>query len=348
MRTAVILLVICGVVAALCATMLVRVLVRPRPNIAKPADEDVQILIATKALPAMTIVDGPVTMAKTVKKADAPAGALTNPVQVVGKVLTRAMAEGEVFTKSNFSSDKGVSFAAAITEGKRAVTISLQDHNGMAGILYPGSVVDVLVTLTGANASSREAVATTVLQGLQVIGVGSQTVAAEDEFKDKNPGAMSKQGQINYRMVTLLVTPKQAEMLQLATKFGSVALSMRNPRDSKPVTQDLTRMADFTRGQDRMGTNIASAIAAMLKSMPPPQPKPQVVAAPKDPFAEPKEEKKADPMWETLILRGKSQEKRSFPLAEAELEDAKATAAGQATADRAEAAGHLVKVPQAR
>lgn len=107
-------------------------------------------------------------------------------------------------------------------------------------------------------------------------------------------------------------------------------------------------MADFTRGQDRMGTNIASAIAAMLKSMPPPQPKPQVVAAPKDPFAEPKEEKKADPMWETLILRGKSQEKRSFPLAEAELEDAKATAAGQATADRAEAAGHLVKVPQAR
>ena len=73
---------------------------------------------------------------------------MTNPVQVVGKVLTRPMAEGEVFTKSNFSSDKGVSFAAAITEGKRAVTISLQDHNGMAGILYPGSVVDVLVTLT--------------------------------------------------------------------------------------------------------------------------------------------------------------------------------------------------------
>jgi|SRR5688572_493545 len=346
MRTAVMLLVICGVIAALCATLLVRVLVRPRPTIAKTADENVELLIATKTLPAMTIVDGPATVTKTVKKTEAPAGALTNSVQVVGKVLTRPMAEGEVFTKSSFSTDqKGVSFAAAITEGKRAVTISLQDHNGMAGILYPGSVVDVLVTLMGPNSSTREAVSTTVLQGLQVIGIGSQTVAAEDEFKDKNPGALAKQGQVNTRMVTLLVTPKQAEMLQLATKFGSVSLSMRNPRDSKPVQQDLTRMADFTRNTDRMGTNIAKALASMLKSMPPPAPKAvAVAAAAKDPFAEPKEKEK-DPTWETIILRGSSQEKRTFPLSEVQQAEADTSVKG---ADRAQTAAGVANLRQSR
>ena len=346
MRTAVTLLVVCGLIAAVCATLLVRVLVRPRPNMAKPADDDVQLILAAKALPSMTIVDGPATVTKTVKKADVPPGALTNSVQVVGKVLTRPMAEGEVFTKSSFSTDqKGVSFAAAITEGKRAVTISLQDHNGMAGILYPGSVVDVLVTLTGPNSNAREAIATTVLQGLQVIGVGSQTVAAEDEFKDKNPGALAKQGQINTRMVTLLVTPKQAEMLQLATKFGSVALSMRNPRDSKPVQQDLTRMADFTRAGDRMGTNIGKALASMLKSMPPPAaPKAVAVAAAKDPFAEPKEKEK-DPTWELLILRGASQEKRTFPLSQVEQAEADTSVKG---GDRAETAAGVANLRQSR
>src|SRR5688572_30622072 len=116
MRTAVILLVVCGLVAALCATLLVRVLVRPRPTVAAPEEKDVQVVVAAKALDAMSIVDGPSTVVKTVKKDELPVGALTNSVQIVGKVLTRPVAEGEVFTKSAFATDqKGVYFAAAIT-----------------------------------------------------------------------------------------------------------------------------------------------------------------------------------------------------------------------------------------
>ncbi|MGB7158742.1 MAG: Flp pilus assembly protein CpaB [Tepidisphaeraceae bacterium] len=326
MRTAVTLLVICGLVAALCATLLVRVLVRPRASVAAPEEKEVQLIVATKAMPAMTIVDGPATTLKTVKKQDVPTGALTNSVQVVGKILTRGMAEGEVFTKSSFATDqKGIYFAAAIAEGKRAVTISLQDHNGMAGILYPGSVVDVLVTMMASGEGTNTAVATTALQGLQVIGVGTQTVAAEEEFKDKNPGALAKSGQINYRMVTLLVTPKQAEILQLATKFGSVSLAMRNPRDNKPIKQDLTRMADMAGGADSLGTNIGRMIAGMMRSMPPPQKVAAAAPAPvasADPFDSDKSGKKekeqanVNPLWEMIILRGTAQEKRSFPLSQ--------------------------------
>ena len=88
MRTAVTLLIICGLIAALCATLLVRMLVRPGSNVVRSQDKDVTLLVASKSIPALTIVDGPSTMTKTVKAEDAPANALTNSVQVVGKVLT--------------------------------------------------------------------------------------------------------------------------------------------------------------------------------------------------------------------------------------------------------------------
>jgi len=335
MRTAVTLLVICGLVAAMCATLLVRMLVKPRPNVGAPEAKEVQIVVAAKPMDAMQIVDAPATTLKTVKREDAPPGALTNSVQVVGKVLTRPMAEGEPFTKSSFSTDQKVYFAAAITEGKRAVTISLQDHNGMAGIIYPGSVVDVLVTMMGPGEGTTTAVTTTMLQGLQVIGIGSQTVGGDEEFKDKNPGALAKTGQINFRMITLLVTPKQAELLQLATKFGSVSLAMRNPRDNKPVKQDVTRMADMAGNSDRLGTNIAKMIASALASMPKPTTKP-VLAVAADPFAGPKEPAKADPLWEMLIMRGTSKETRTFPLSE--VHEGEATPAPVSDADRAAAA----------
>jgi Flp pilus assembly protein CpaB len=209
----------------------------------------------------------------------------------------------------------------------------------MAGNIYPGSVVDVLVTMMGPGEGTSTAVTTTMLQGLQVIGIGSQTVGGDEEFKDKNPGALAKTGQINFRMITLLVTPKQAELLQLATKFGSVSLAMRNPRDNKPVKQDITRMADMAGNNDRLGTNIAKMIAGALSSMPKPTTKP-VVAVAADPFAAnpkgPKEPAKADPLWEMLIMRGSSKETRTFPLSE--VHEGEATPAPVSDADRAAAA----------
>ena len=138
-------------------------------------------------------------------------------------------------------------------------------------------------------------------------------------------------------MITLLVTPKQAELLQLATKFGSVSLAMRNPRDNKPVKQDITRMADMAGNTDRLGTNIAKMIAGALASMPKPTTKP-VVAVAADPFAaNPKKEPaKTDPLWEMLIMRGSSKETRTFP--HTEVHEGEATPAPVSDADRAAAA----------
>ena len=335
MRAAVVVLVVLGLLAAVCATVLVRMVVRPRVATTQVVtDPEVSLLTAKTAISAMTVVDGNSVIVRKVLKSQVPEGALTNSVQVVGKVLTRPMVADEPFSNSCFASDSmtGVYLASAVPEGKRAVAISLQESSGMAGIIYPGSVVDVLVSLEGKDGG--EAVSTTMLQGLQVLAIGTKTVTSEQQFKDK-PGAEAKKesGAVNYRMVTLLVTPKQAELLQLATLHGTVALSLRNPLDTKKSASDVTRVSDFTNTRPSVGLEIAKLATALLAN--PPKPKPttapvtEVKATSTDPFGPTPSTAaaSANPLWEMLIVRGSNTQTRSFPMSDVEKQDEQDSAA---------------------
>ena len=312
MRAAVVVLVVLGLLAAVCATVLVRMVVRPRVVTSQIVeDPEVTLLTAKTAIPAMTVVDGNSVNLTKVLKSQVPEGALTNSVQVVGKVLTRPMVADEPFSNSCFASDSmtGVYLASAVPEGKRAVAISLQESSGMAGIIYPGSVVDVLVSIDGKDGA--EAVSTTMLQGLQVLAIGTKTVTSEQQYKEKGDADPKKDAAVNYRMVTLLVDPTQAQLLQLATLHGTVALSLRNPLDTKKSNRDVTRVSDFTNTRPSgIGLEIAKLAAALLANPPKPAPTTAPVADAKsgsvDPFGPTPAaaSARANPLWEMLIVRG--------------------------------------------
>jgi len=309
MKVAVITLVLFGIIAAICAAVLIATLARPTGPagpISLGADPDVDVLVAAVELQPMSVVDTKSVIVKKVPKAQVPVNALLNPVQVVGKVLTDRMLVGQAFTKSCFAREgAGVYLATAVPPGKRAMSITLSDWSGMAGLLYPGSLVDVLVSYKTLglerSGTENELLATTLLQGLQVLAIGSQSIAQE-EYTDKEAGAMAQRGQMNFRMVTLLVDPKQAEILQLAMQAGSVSLAMRNPLDAERETRRLTRAREIN--PNGGGTNI-------------------VTTADADPFGDRAEatrviEKKIVPPapneWETIIIRGKESSTRTFTL----------------------------------
>ena len=149
MKVAVISLVLFGIIAAICAAVLIATLARPSSNapISLSAVQDVDVLVAATELQAMSVVDSKSVIVKKVPKAQVPANALLNPVQVVGKVLTDKMLANQPFTKACFAREgTGVYLATAVPHGKRAMSITLSDWSGMAGLLYPGSLVDVLVS----------------------------------------------------------------------------------------------------------------------------------------------------------------------------------------------------------
>jgi pilus assembly protein CpaB len=310
MKVAVIFLVVLGLLAALCAAVLVNTLAfRAPPTAAKgsPVDE-VEIYVAAHDLPAMTLVDQGAVRPTKVGRREIPAAALTSSTQVVGRVLTTTLVEGAAFTETAFArKSDGAYLAASLPRGKRAVSVSLTDWSGMAGLLYPGGVVDVLVSFKS-QGSNAEMVSTTLLQGLPVLAIGSQSVTTEG-YADKEAGALSSRGQINFRMITLLVDPRQAEILQLAVQNGSVSLAMRNPLDAGREAQRMTRAGEIgmPSGQPPAAPDWLTLLA---KAVPKERPAPPATA-PVAPKPEPPR------LWETLIVRGTAIEKRTFPLAEA-------------------------------
>lgn len=329
---ALVILVGLGLIAALAAALLVKVLVVPAKSQAGPKTvAEGEVLVAARALPAMTVVNSTAVLTKKVPLSAVPPGSLADPVQVVGKVLTVPMVEGEAFASANFARQgSGVHLAAALPAGKRAVSVSLNDYTGMVGLLYPGSVVDVMVsvqTTQGRGGAAGETYTRTLLQNVQVLAVGTESVTEGRGERGKDEAASKTINSViqgDLRLVTLLVEPKQAQALQLAMQKGTLSLALRNPMDQKPVEQETTRVADLA--GSRIGSNASSDVASSIFGRPlsgwlsklqePAASEPDAVQASAAVPAKKQPGKPAPKAWETVIIRGTASEVRSFPMPE--------------------------------
>ena len=116
----------------------------------------------------------------------------------------------------------GAGLAPIIPHGFRAVSVRVNDVIGVAGYVQPGMKVDVLVT--GHPPQSDETFTRTVLQDIPVLSAG-QVLQPEPKGQA-----------INATVVTLQVTPHEAEMLTLATDGGHIQLVLRNSTDTAVQT----------------------------------------------------------------------------------------------------------------
>jgi Flp pilus assembly protein CpaB len=260
---------------------------------------------------------------------------------VVGRVLTVAMLPGQAFSGESFAADRSASLAAAVGKGKRAVGISVTDYAGLEGLLYPGSVVDVFLTLKSEQPSmsviqgrtpQRGALTATLLERVQVLAVEAKSVvsgSAESVGTDVAVAdAIARPGRS--RRVTLLVDTKQAKALQLGMEQGTLSLALRNPLDTGNADRDQVSLRSILGLKDeqldngpsaweRMLAAAVSASAQMAKNAP--------RAKTADPFAAPAAPKK----WETTVIRGDKSQTYSFPLEQgASDEDKSATAPADA------------------
>ena len=209
----------------------------------EPDDPDVQVLTAAGDLDARHVLaSGDITVA-TVPASAAPQGALTEPVQAIGKVLLVPVKGGQALVTRCFAEEgSGVHLASTLLEGKRAVSITLSDAMGMESLLDPGCIVDVMATMKARDeVDDREMpISVTLLEGIRVLAVGRRTIfSTETETEDDF-------GRNDRPTVTLLVEPAEAEMLKLAMEEGSVSLSMRNPMDASPTAGEGTRLTELS------------------------------------------------------------------------------------------------------
>jgi pilus assembly protein CpaB len=279
-----------GVAAAACAAVLVATLraeagSRVAARAASSEPKEVEIVLAARDLPAMAMLDASGVATKRVPRAEAPEEYYSQTFQVIGKVLAVPVLAGQVFQPISFvEKGSGQELAAALEDGMRAVSVSLPGDAGNEGVLYPGSVVDVLVSLKvpGEIHGQTEAISSTLLQGVKVLAIENASIVS-GERKSQYTGGPSRK-----RNVTLLVNARQAILLQLAREYGEISLAMRSPLDESPA--------------DAAGVLLSELSPEYLK---------RLGKATEPTAAEPVP---APPKWEIEVFRGGKLSKRTLDL----------------------------------
>ena len=160
-------------------------------------------------------------------------GLIDKKEDAAGHVLMYAVAVHQPVLRRDLASSASLGLSAKIPDGMRATAVKTNEVTNIAGFIFPGSHVDVLVTLRPENnAASTET--HTVLQNVQVLSTGTKM--------DPDPNGKPE----NVGVVTLLVTPEQSEMLALAQNQGTIHFVLRNGGDSANAEVPPVDMAGLT------------------------------------------------------------------------------------------------------
>src|SRR6266480_1049284 len=156
--------------------------------------------------------------------ADLPPRHFRQKSQVLGRGVIVPIAQGEYVLPEKLAGENaGYGLPALIPTGMRAVSVKVNEVIGVAGFVVPGTHVDVMVTLKRDN--ERDSMTRVVVSDVQVLTAGTRY--DQEKAKDGQP--------IQTSVVTLLVTPPDAERVALAASEGSIMLTLRNPMDRKPT-----------------------------------------------------------------------------------------------------------------
>jgi pilus assembly protein CpaB len=213
--------------------------VASHPAPAPPPPLQVSYLVAARALPGGTLVRDTDLAVKQALPDRLPPHAITDSrearASLRGALVSRYIDAGMPVTLADVLRPRDRGFLAAVlSPGTRAVSVGVDPVTGVAGLIWPGDRVDVILTqkIDAPNAPpSRQLLSRTILTNLRVIAVDQQIVegASGDE---KSAGRLA-------RTVTLEVSAEQAEKLAVAQRLGFLSLAIRALKDAP----DLMAMA---------------------------------------------------------------------------------------------------------
>lgn len=189
-----------------------------------------KILVATRALPVGTII-GPDSFRyqpwpkELMENAYYVEGQNVDINKLNGTVVRTAVSAGQPITQGALvkPGDRGF-LAAALGPGMRAVTVAVSAQSGVAGFVFPGDRVDIVLTQT-VDGSDGPALRTseTIIRNVRVLATDQRTTT---EDKDGNTEVKVSSN------VTLEVTPRIAEKIAVAQSIGQISLSLRSIADN--------------------------------------------------------------------------------------------------------------------
>lgn len=235
---------------------------RATPLAAQPIRSS--MVVAARALPVGTIISD--QHVKTIEWTGGalPLGYIGNLQDVVGRGLISDLQENEPLLESKLApKGAGGGLPIIISEGKRALTMRVNEVSGVAGFVTPHTRVDVLLTMENQNTGGEPATRI-IMQDMRVLAAG-QSIQPDKEGKPRS-----------VPVVTFLVSPEQAETLALAAQQGSIQLALRNQLDTTEVRTAGARRSALMRGPGS-GAPARRTASRGIAPAPPPEPQSQVV-----------------------------------------------------------------------
>ncbi len=199
----------------------------------------------------------------TLPQSAVPPGAFSGTSQVLGRGAILPVGKGEFILPSKLAAlNAGSGLPSMIPQGMRAVSVRVNDVVSVAGFVQPGSHVDVLATGQGGG-NDRQT--TTVLENVLVLAVGKSL--------DRNPLADAQTAPV----ITLAVSPDDAQKLALVSQEGRIQLSLRNPMDTRKGGIGATRTSSLYLGEKPVAAEPKPKAHKVVAKGPAPAPAPYQV-----------------------------------------------------------------------
>lgn len=181
------------------------------------------LVVATTRLPYGTVLQP--EHVRTIDWASEvrPEGSFTDRDAVVGRAILNPVVPEEPILESRLApTEAGGGLASVIPKGKRAVSVRVNEIIGVAGFVLPKTRVDVLMSVNPGGNKKRSS-SRIILQNVEVLAAGQRI--ERDETGEPE----------TVNVITLLVTPIEAERLTLASNEGDIQLALRNSLDLDSV-----------------------------------------------------------------------------------------------------------------
>src|SRR6476619_2829105 len=205
---------------------------------AAPVPMGPKVLVAKKALPVGTIIDAdsftfqpwPKELMQSAYYVDGqPDG---DPKKLLGTVVRFPVTAGQPVTRGSLVGPQDRGFlAAALGAVMRAITVPVNVSSGVAGFVFPGDHIDLVLTqqVDGGGDGPALKVSETIIRNLRVLATDQRITDKDDDGKT----AIRV-----FANVTFEVTPRIAEKIAVAQSLGSLSLSLRSIADN---TSELDR-----------------------------------------------------------------------------------------------------------
>jgi pilus assembly protein CpaB len=208
-----------------------------------------EVLVATRPMSVGTIIDAeslrfqiwPQGLVQPAYYIKGSPGA--NPADLIGTVVRNEISAGQPVTNGSLikPGDRGF-LAAALGPGMRAVTVAVSATSSVAGFIFPGDRVDMVLTQEVAGDGPPLKVSETVVRNIRVLATDQRTSAPKGE--DGKPFAA------NFSLVTLEVTPKIAEKVAVMQTIGALSLSLRSIADNSAELERAIASGEVTIPED--------------------------------------------------------------------------------------------------